>query len=427
MHPTLSKRTDWAARQKIGYLMQQGVDHPDCLSLAAGLVDYGSLPAGITQTALEHVFKSDKAAQAALQYGTTAGARQLRKLLVDYLAQLENSTVDELQVSDENCLITTGSQQFLDLATQAILNPGDICLVTAPTYFVYLSTLEACGVETVSVECDDQGIIPASLDETLERLAASGDLTRVKMLYLVTYFDNPRGITLPTDRRVEVLEILAKWETRQFIYLLEDAAYRELWFDEPPPPSCYALAKNKQQVMVSHTFSKSLAPGLRTGWSIVPDALIKPITDLKSVHDFGSPHVAQILIADMLQTGAYAEHVAMLRRTYKAKADALFQGMQQELNDLDHFHVTRPDGGLYLWLTVPEDSGLDTRGDGILFERCVGEEQVMYVAGELFYSDRNHPEAHRTMRLSFGVQPEENLQEGARRLVNAIQACIPQT
>ena len=157
------------------------------------------------------------------------------------------------------------------------------------------------------------------------------------------------------------------------------------------------------------------------------DFLKSSVLDFMLLHDFGSPHVAQILIADMLQTGAYAEHVAMLRRTYKAKADALFQGMQQELNDLDHFHVTRPDGGLYLWLTVPEDSGLDTRGDGILFDRCVGEEQVMYVAGELFYSDRNHPEAHRTMRLSFGVQPEENLQEGARRLVNAIQACIPQT
>jgi len=419
-YPTTSQRGTWAARQQIGYLMQQGVDFPDCLSLAAGLVDYGSLPGTMVLETIQELFAQPRQAQLALQYGTTAGSLSLRTRLIEYLAELEGSNPTDLGLSVDRCVITTGSQQFLDLTTQAVFNPGDLCLVAAPTYFVYLSTLEAAGVEVQAVDCDELGMIPAALQQKLEQLLAEGELPRLKMLYLVSYFDNPCGITMPEHRRREILQMLEDWSSRQQIYLLEDAAYRELWFSEPPPVSFYALDQSRERVILTQTFSKSLSPGLRTGWGILPEQLVKPFLDLKSVHDFGSPHLNQQLIERMLQTGRYQQHVADLRRLYREKAETLWQALEQQILPHAGMSAVRPEGGLYVWLKVPVEQH-SSRFDGNLFRRAASEFQVMFVPGELFYADHAHPAAGCTMRLSFGVQPLDKLAEGISRLSQALQ------
>lgn len=400
--------------------MQQGVDYPDCLSLAAGLVDYDSLPIETTRESLERLLTEPRLARQALQYGTTSGSKALRQTLLDYLALLDGITPGELNIPPERCLITTGSQQFLDLVTQALFNPGDICLVGDPTYFVYLSTLEAAGVTALGVACDHHGVIPAAIDETLRQLERAGTLGRVKMLYLVTYFDNPRGVTMTESRRREVLELLERWESHQHIYLLEDAAYRELWFEAPPPPSCLSLDSTRERVILTQTFSKSLSPGLRTGWGILPHKLVKPVTDLKSVHDFGSPHLAQFLILDLIQTGRYQQHTAMLRQSYRNKRNAIWKALEQEIFVLPGMSADCPAGGLYVWLTIPP-GGCNTRFEGTLFPECAQREKVMFVPGELFFADRSHPSADVTMRLSFGVQNESNLAEGIRRLARGLR------
>ncbi|TWT63873.1 aminotransferase-like domain-containing protein [Rubinisphaera italica] len=414
-----SNRGQWAGRQQIGYLMQQGVDYPNCLSLAAGLVDYDTFPADLVLQATQKILTDPAQARASLQYGTTPGSLELRRQLLKHLAKLDGVSQESEAGSIDQLLITTGSQQFLDLVSQAVLNPGDICLVTAPSYFVYLSTLEGIGVELVSVDCDDQGIIPASLQETLERLEQAGKLPLVKMLYLVSYFDNPRGITMPLNRRQEVLEILERWSAKQYLYLLEDAAYRELWFEEPPPQSIYSLDQSKERVIYTQTFSKSLSPGLRTGFGLLPKALVKPVTDLKSIHDFGSPHFSQFVVSELLSSGQYEQHVKKLRESYREKSQVMWNAVSDSILTSDLAHAEQPGGGLYVWLKL-DDKVCDTRFSQRLFRDAAEKHHVMFVPGELFYSDPSHPDANLTMRLSYGVQTQQKLKEGIERLANAI-------
>jgi len=418
--PKLSKRAEWGTRQKIGYLMQQGVDYPDCLSLAAGLVDYATLPVDLVKEVAGEILSDPPRGRMALQYGTTPGSLQLRQLLLNYLAELDETTPEEMGASLDQVVVTTGSQQCLDFVGQTVLNPGEICLVTAPSYFVYLSTLEGIGAEVVAVECDELGIVPASLEETLQSLEAAGRLPDVKLLYLVSYFDNPRGITMPTGRRVEVLRILKDWSSRQFIYLLEDAAYRELWFHEPPPPSMFSLDAGREHVIYTQTFSKSLSPGLRTGFGVLPKQLIKPVTDLKSIHDFGSPHLSQQMIAELIASGRYQKHVAELRQAYREKAEAMWTAMEATILKRPDASAQSPTGGLYTWLTIDSEA-IDTRFEGNLFSIAAETYKMMYVPGELFYPSLEHPDATKTMRLSYGVQPIDKLPEGIERLSQAIE------
>lgn len=225
---------------------------------------------------------------------------------------------------------------------------------------------------------------------------------------------------MPLQRRLEILEILERFSSKQYIYLLEDAAYRELWFDTPPPSSMYALAESKQRVILAQTFSKSLSPGLRTGFGILPDALIKPVADLKSIHDFGSPHLAQICIEGLIRSGAYAEHVAMLRKSYQKKSLAIWQSLEKKILTQPGMIAQQPTGGLYVWLQI-DSSYPETRFEEKLFHQCVTNQQLMYVPGELFFADKNTSAASHTMRISYGVQCEENLHEGINRLANGLK------
>jgi len=415
----LSQRWHWASKQAVSFLMQQAVENPDCLSLAAGLVDSTTLPVAATQTALTEIFSEGRLARPALQYGSTAGAHSLRQQILELVAELEQCPREQLGVTVDQVVLTTGSQQLLSLVGEVLMNPGDICLVAAPTYYVFLGLLEGLGVRAVSVPSDEQGMQSEALEQTLLQLEAAGELQRVKLVYLVSYFENPSGVSLSDARRTAILELVQRFSREQRILILEDAAYRELRYDGPDLPSIWSRDQSNSWVILAQTFSKTFSPGLRVGFGILPSELVQPILDRKSNEDFGSPHFNQQLLNAVLERGLYRDHVQTLRHAYRNKRDAMLQAADRYFQELKGVEWVRPHGGLYVWVTIPE--GIPTGFDSPLFQQATQCEQVMYVPGELCFANGPEQRPQHHIRLSFGVQTPEGIDEGMRRLARALR------
>ena len=418
----LSRRARWAEGQAISFLMRQGVENPDCLSLAAGLVDAATLPVALARRAAEIVLTDETRGRLALQYGHTGGAERLRRAVLAHLATLEGRPADGLGFVPERITLTNGSQQFLSLVAQVLLDPGDVCLVAAPTYFVFLGTVAGVGAETVTVETDGQGMRPDALEATLERLDAAGRLGRVKLIYLVSDFDNPSGYTLAADRRREIVAIAERWSRTHRIHVLEDAAYRELRYDGTPAPSVLSCDPAGETVIYAGTFSKSFSPGLRVGFGIAPAGLVEAIHARKGNEDFGSAHLNQQIMATVLEEGWYGPHVAVVRQGYARKRDALLAALGRYFAGIDGVSWVRPEGGLYVWMSLPPQ--VPTGFDSPLFERAAKVEKVMYVPGELCYGGPSETRPRHQMRLSFGVLDPATLDEAAARLARAVTAVV---
>lgn len=414
--PHFSQRREWSRDQAISFLMQQGLENPDVISLAAGFVDYETLPVELTKAATEKLLANPENARAYLQYGTTPGSKRLRDEVIKHLAKLEGVEVDQLGIDNSQVVLTTGSQQLLSILAEILFDPGDICLVAAPTYFVFLGVLAGVGAEVIAIEGDEQGIYPDALQKQLEELKTAGQLNRVKMVYLVSYYENPTGVSLAADRREQVVEIVDRYSEEHQIITLEDAAYRELRYDGPELASLWSYDKGRNQVVLSQTFSKSFAPGLRTGFGVLPPALVEAVNDRKGNEDFGSAHLNQNLLATVLEEGWYQEHVEKVRANYRIKRDAMQAAIEQHFQDLPEVSWYQSHGGLYMWMTLPER--IETGFSSELFQRATQIEQVMYVPGELCYP---HAEQKNQMRLSFGVQDIAGIDLGIKRLANAIR------
>jgi 2-aminoadipate transaminase len=318
-----SQRWQWGSKQAISFLMQQGADNPEVLSLAAGLVDPATLPCDAVRQIVNDMCQNPGEARGALQYNSSQGTPRLRKALVQHLANLEGRSAEEINLSADQIFLTTGSQQLLSLICEILFNPGDIAFVAAPTYFVFLGTLAGVGAEAIPIRSDDQGMDIDALDVEIEKLAAAGQLHRVKLIYLVSDFENPSGICLSAERRRQVVQLVQKWSRMQRILILEDAAYRELRYSGSPLPSIWSFDTEQQHVLLAQTFSKSFSPGLRVGYGVVPQALIEPLSDRKGNEDFGSAHFNQQVIARAMESGIYSQHVEHVRQAYKIKRDAL--------------------------------------------------------------------------------------------------------
>ncbi|MEZ6047759.1 MAG: PLP-dependent aminotransferase family protein [Planctomycetaceae bacterium] len=417
LEPRFSQRRTWAADQAISYLMQQGIENPDCLSLAAGFVDFETLPVELSKKAYADLLADPNQARKYLQYGTTAGSEQLRDQLLKHLACLEGTSVDDLGINKDQLVLTTGSQQLLSILAEILFDPGDICLVAAPTYFVFLGVLAGVGAEVIPIDGDEGGIHVDALATELERLKEAGDLSRVKMLYLVSYYENPTGVSLAAERRQPIVDLITHYSTDHQIVILEDAAYRELRYDGDPLPSLWSCDPSRNQVVLAQTFSKSFAPGFRTGFGVLPESLVQAVIDRKGNEDFGSSHFNQSLIAHVLEQGWYTEHVAEVCDNYRRKRDAMLAALSVEFADLrDQVSWFEPHGGLYVWLTVPPE--IETGFDSELFHYATTVEKVMYVPGQLCYP---HAEHKNQMRLSFGVLNPEKIALGIERLARSIR------
>lgn len=424
----LSQRARRSTDQPISYLMAQAVANPRIISLAAGLVDYDTLPADAMQTLVERVLEDPNRARTALQYGTTEGLASLRQKLYHHMATLDGIDEKQFPGSAEQVIITTGSQQLLHVLTELLVDADDIVITAWPTYFVYTGALTTFGARVCTVQMDEQGMIPESLDATLAALRKAGELPRVKIVYICDYHQNPTGITLSAERRPMIYDIVQRYAREQRILILEDAAYRELTYrprgkgDQAidVPASMKSLDKDNQCVALLQTFSKPFAPGLKTGYGLLPDDLVEPVLLNKGARDFGSNNFTQHLLDEAFQTRVYHQHVQQLCQAYAKKRDAMLDALDHHLTGIaPDIHWTQPTGGLYVWLTLPPT--IDTGSKGPLFHHAI-QQGVLFVPGEYCYpNDPTRTVPHNTMRLSFGVSNPQQIEHGIARLAKAIR------
>lgn len=412
-----SRRAELARGQPISELMSQALASPHLISLAAGFVDPVTLPAEVTRAAMDSILSDIGEARSALQYGTTAGYQPLREAILDFTHEADGQRAQDTGLSVDQVIVTAGSNQMLHLISESLFDPGDIVLCAAPSYFVYMGILANLGVRSIGVASDSDGMIPDAIEEELAALDEKGELPLVKAIYCTSYFDNPCSVNLSAERRVELVEIAKRWSRSGPIRIIEDCAYRALRYEGEDIPSIRAFDETGETVITTGTFSKCYAPGLRVGWGVLPKNLVAPVCDQKGNLDFGSPNLAQHVMLRVLEMGQFESHIQQLRSAYKKKLNAMLSAADEFLGNLNGISWIRPKGGLYVWLTLPEQ--IDTGPRGTLFGRA-NEAGVLYVPGQYCYA-KEGPCQHNTIRLSFGVQPADKIRLGMEKLAGAIQ------
>jgi 2-aminoadipate transaminase len=343
-------------------------------------------------------------------------------LVLESKSRTRTKAADENAYSLERLLITSGSQQLLYMTTEALCDEGDIVLVEDPTYFVYLGILRSRGLRARGVRLERNGLDLPHLESILQSLKRRGHLRRVKLLYLVSYFQNPTGVTTSFVKKVEALNLLKRFEPAAGhpIYLLEDAAYRELRFAGKDAPSALAVRGAADRVIYAGTFSKPFATGVRVGYGLLPEPVFTAVKRIKGNHDFGTANLLQQLAAQTLCSGIYGKHVARLQKRYAHKARVMKQAIEKYFPA--GVEWWGPAGGLYFWARLPRHipAGVKSKVFKAAFQNG-----VLYVPGELCYADdaaRRKP-SHE-MRLSFGGASEAEIREGIRRLGRVLQRSI---
>ncbi|MBN2291104.1 MAG: PLP-dependent aminotransferase family protein [Pirellulales bacterium] len=415
----LSRRACWAGGQSLAtMLMAKSLAQPELVSLAAAFIDGETLPVEPTRSALDVIWSNPQKAKAALQYGTTIGYLPLRRILLERMLQSDGQTSRQTGLSVDQVIITAGSNSALHLLGDTILNPGDIVLCGAPTYFVLLGTLANLGARAVGVDMDEEGMVPESVEQCLDYFEQNSELDRVKAIYVTSYFDNPTGVTLSADRRRRLVEIAKRRSKQTKIRIIEDTAYRELRYWGDDIPSMRSFDKEGDTVAIAGSFSKSFSPGIRVGWIVLPRDLVGPVLTQKGNIDFGSPNFSQHLMCSVLEEGLFDKHLETIRAQYAKKLDAMVEAVEESLDPIGGVRWIRPDGGLYLWLSVP--GHLDASHGGRLFDRAV-EEGVLYVPGDHCYPAEYRNIPKNTLRLSFGVPPCEEIRCGIAALGRALK------
>ncbi|HEY3760646.1 MAG TPA: PLP-dependent aminotransferase family protein [Verrucomicrobiae bacterium] len=418
----LSKLGRRIALPPISWLMQAALSRPKLISLAAGFTDNPTLPTELSRKLLADILREPKVGQPAMQYGITAGESNLRELTARHLQKLDGVKPSAASHAPGRLMITGGSQQLLYMTLEALCDEGDIILVEDPTYFVFLSILQSRGIRARGVKLEPDGVNLEHLETVLQRLKKTGELRRVKALYLVTYFQNPTGALTSFKKKAGALKMLKKYERAAGhpIYLLEDAAYRELRFTGEDIASALMLRGAEQDVIYTGTYSKPFAPGARLGFGILPEPLFTAVQRIKGNHDFGSANLLQQLLARALQTGLYAKHVAKIEKRYGQKARVMKQALAEHFPS--NVEIWESGGGLYFWARLPK--GISAGMDSKLFQAAL-KADVLYVPGELCYAEdpaRRRP--NNEMRISFGSANEENIREGIKRLGNVVKKFV---
>jgi 2-aminoadipate transaminase len=406
----------------ISHLMQTALENPGIVSLAAGFVDQQSLPVEIVARAASEILGDSLDGRRSLQYGTTIGDFRLRSSLIEQLECDEGRPRGSYKEVVSRTIVTTGSAQLIYLVCEALLDPGDIVLVESPTYFVFLGPVATRGARAIGIPIDDGGMRLDALEAALARLEREGLLDRVKLIYTISEHANPTGISLCATRRGPLVDLARRWSKKQRILVLEDAAYRGLSFGAVEPPSVWSHDPDGDTVILARTFSKTLSPGLKLGYGVLPHTLVDPVLCLKGNHDFGSANLNQRLLYQLLRNGSYDRHLSQLDTIYGRKCAVFLAALDEFIGSL-YLDVcwTKPDGGLFVWMTLPED--LDTGFEGPLFPRCV-DQGVLYVPGEHAFAPLPGPVPKNHIRLTFGVPSESELVEGARRLALALSGCF---
>jgi len=376
---------------------------PEIISFAGGLPASELFPTDRFRMACCKVLEEQS--RHALQYGATEGYEPLREMVARHIARYG------IKARTENVLITSGSQQALDLIGKLLINPGDRVLVEAPTYLGALQAFSVYGADYVSVPSDENGLC----SELLEGPLRSGP----EFMYVLPNFQNPGGTTLSEGRRHQVVLLADKYG----VPIVEDDPYGQLRYEgEHLPPLVVIDRENLRRdngysignVIYLSTFSKTLAPGLRLGWIVAPPEVISKLVQLKQGADLHTSTFVQMVAYEVARDNFLDEHVKLIRRVYRERRDVMLQSLQEFFPP--EVSWTHPLGGLFLWVTLP--AGLSAQK---LFEAAL-RENVAFVPGDSFYAPNgSHDDALRHMRLNFSAAPPEQIREGIRRLSVAVK------
>jgi DNA-binding transcriptional MocR family regulator len=367
-------------------------NRPEVVSLAGGMPNLEGLPLDVIADVARHVVATR--GTTALQYGSGQGDETLREQI------LEVMRLEGIHAHPDDVVVTTGSQQALDLVTRLFVDPGDVIVAEAPSYVGALGVFRAYQADVVHVPLDAHGLVPAALDEALTRLAAQG--RRVKLLYTVPNFHNPAGVTLTAERRPQVLEICR----RHGVLVLEDNPYGLLGFEGDPIPAMRSL--DEDGVIYLGSFSKTFAPGYRVGWAVAPHAIREKLVLASESAILCPSNASQLAISAYLSTCDWRGQIKSFREMYRERRDAMIGALAEHLPDATW---TVPDGGFYTWVRLPD--GLDAKA---MLPRAVTA-RVAYVPGTAFYADGQGSDH---MRLSFCYPTPERIREGVRRLAGVV-------
>ena len=371
---------------------------PGIISFAGGFPDPAMFDVAGIQAAASKALSEEPGA--ALQYGATEGYQPLREQLSAFMAS-KGATV-----SPQELIVTTGSQQALDLLGKTMISPGDKVIVEGPTFLATIQCFRLYGAQIISAPTDAQGV----KTDALEKLIAEH---KPKFVYLIPTFGNPSGALLSLERRKQVLEMAVKYQ----ILMVEDDPYGDLYFGEAPPPSLLSLSDSVpgSRELLAHcgSLSKVLSPGLRIGWMIAPPALLANAVMCKQFSDAHTSTFAQATAAQYLKAGRMPATLDKVRKVYGERARAMGEALQRELGDAVEF--VQPQGGLFFWARLTGKGGRD-RDAGEFAKRAIGH-GVAFVPGAPFYAaapDRA------TFRLSFATADVAKIEEGVSRLRKAI-------
>ncbi len=369
---------------------------PGIISFAGGLPAPATFPVDYVEAAVDSVIENEHAT--ALQYGPTEGDVRLREDLAIIMR------TDGIKTTPDHILITTASQQGLDLVAKVFLNPGDTCITGSPTYLGGLQAFKSYQGVPVGVELDDHGMIPEKLQETIEKLEREG--RRPRFIYIIPDFQNPAGVTIPESRRKEILEIAHKGE----YLIVEDTPYRQLRYTGENQATFQSM--DPDMVISLYTFSKIMLPGFRLGWACGPHWLVDKMVMAKQAVDLCTPPFNQAITHAMLVNGALEKGLENTIALYSRKKDIMLDCLAKEFADMPDVKWTKPEGGLFLWLTLPDGMNADD-----LFPKAV-DENVAYVPGSAFFPNNDD---HQSMRLNFSYASEEQIAEGVKRLAGVVR------
>jgi DNA-binding transcriptional MocR family regulator len=365
---------------------------PEVVSLAGGMPYVSALPRELVTGAIDRVMADGGAM--AMQYGSGQGTPAIREHIMQIMA------MEGIRGSADDVVVTTGSQQALDLVTRLFVNPRDVVLAESPSYVGALGVFKAYQADVVHVPMDEHGLVPEALREAIAAVTARGG--RIKFLYTIPNFHNPAGVTLTWARRVEILEICRSAD----ILVLEDNPYGLLYFDQPAPQAMRSI--DDEGVIYLGSFSKTLAPGFRVGWALAPHAIREKLILANESATLSPNSFGQFVITEYLDQADWRGQIETFRDLYRERRDAMISALGEYLPSLT-WNV--PDGGFFVWVGLPAE--LDSKA---MLPRAV-KELVAYTPGTAFFADGD---GRQNIRLSFCYPTPESIRTGVARLANVV-------
>ena len=367
---------------------------PEIVSLAGGMPNLSAFPMSMMADVIQKLVLTNGAE--ALQYGSGQGHPKLRAQICEVMA------LEGIRANPDDVLVTTGSQQALDLISRIFIDPGDVVLVEAPSYVGALGTFHQYEASVVHVETDEDGLVPQALRDAVVSVRAAG--RKIKFLYMIPNYQNPSGVLLPADRRTEILDICREAQ----ILIVEDNPYGLLGFDKPSPNAM--RAEDSENVIYLGTFSKTIAPGLRVGWALVPPSLKEKLVIASESSILCPSNFAQLTISSYLAEQPWRDQIASFCDLYKTRRDAMLESLDEYFPAVAKW--TKPGGGFYVWVTLPPE--IDTTA---LMPKAIVA-KVAYVPGTAFYADGF---GSWSLRLSYCYPTPERIRDGVKALGGVIK------